>query len=94
MGSQGGLESALLLRLRTDLLDNGLTESLTHGARDFLGGYRQVVEGEGGKGRGRSVGRSVVLDVEARRGKAERQKCGGGGRSGGRRRGARQGKAR
>lgn len=63
VGSQDGLESALLFRFRTDLLDNGLTESLTHGARDFLGGYGQAVEGEGGKGRGRSVGRSVVLDV-------------------------------
>lgn len=30
----------------TDLLDNGLTESLTHGARDFLGGCGQAVEGE------------------------------------------------
>lgn len=26
----------------TDLLDNGLTESLTHGARDFLGGCGQA----------------------------------------------------
>lgn len=55
--------NGLALGFRTDLLDNGLTESLTHGARDFLGVCGQAVEGEGGKGRGRgrSVGRSVCL---------------------------------
>lgn len=51
VGSRGSWDRRLGIgwlwcRGLTDLLDNGLTESLTHGARDFLGGCGQALEGE------------------------------------------------
>lgn len=57
-----------LLGARTDLLDNGLTESLTHGKKDFLGG---LWTGRGWLGEGEvGVVVVVVLMFEARQGQA------------------------
>lgn len=73
----------------TDLLDNGLAECLTHGARDSLVGRGQAVEREDVYGRGRS--QFVGCLRQMRGGEAE---GGGGGGSGGKAQGRAGGKSR